>query len=580
MALAQDQRPRFYEGQYLGAEDLTAAVAYGRIQEARHALGAHTWGIAIGLQLQEKPLPGGRAEVYLLPGYAWDGFGRPIVVLAPYRLPAEKFSAYKYDQSLDANGTGRLIEIWLRYDESETRNPPPGFEVCGTADQLSRVQESFHIEIGLQQPAHDPVVIAGQPVEAAKALQQFDPNAPLVGDESVPHQQFPVDGQTARWLIPIGYVRWLPAQGGYGSFVPRTDDDVRQIRRVRRHIGVVAEEIAAADGAIRLRSRANAPTTSSFTKEPVPGFLSKDSQKQYYRRSTPALVWVEGPLRVEDDLRLAGHSLDFRDADGQDHDTPLQIRRAGDGVPAAGKRSLQILLGPVAQPDNQLIVGPLKDDNSLEPRLSVRSDGKVGIGAEAVTDPLEVSGNLRVNTGSNALRFTSSWSGFPDGSLSQAEICNDTGFFKTLMLVGNRSGRIGQGLQRRVSVWDRLEVNGDLLVTASASKPGGGAWTSSSDARLKRKIEPLTGALSRLLQLRGISFEWKEPEQMGGLTGPQIGLVAQEVEAVFSTWVGTDPDGYKTVTIRGFEALAVEALRELTAKIDALQTCVAKLEAG
>ena len=45
----QNQRPEYYEGQYLGAEDLAAIVRFARTAEARHALGAHTWGIGIGL---------------------------------------------------------------------------------------------------------------------------------------------------------------------------------------------------------------------------------------------------------------------------------------------------------------------------------------------------------------------------------------------------------------------------------------------------------------------------------------------------------------------------------------------------
>jgi Chaperone of endosialidase len=44
--------------------------------------------------------------------------------------------------------------------------------------------------------------------------------------------------------------------------------------------------------------------------------------------------------------------------------------------------------------------------------------------------------------------------------------------------------------------------------------------------------------------------------------GPQIGFIAQEVEKVFPQWIG-EKDGYKTVGITGFEALTVEALREL-----------------
>src|SRR5262245_45680100 len=138
------QRPKFYEEQYLGAADLTAAIDYGRVQNARHALGAHTWGIAIGLQLLEKTLPDGAVSVHLLPGYAWDGYGRPIVVLAPYRIPEEMFSGFK-DPGPD--NKGRLIPVWLRYDETATHKPRPGFESCDDADQFSRVQETFRIVI-------------------------------------------------------------------------------------------------------------------------------------------------------------------------------------------------------------------------------------------------------------------------------------------------------------------------------------------------------------------------------------------------------------------------------------------------
>src|SRR5262249_61210939 len=95
--------------------------------------------------------------------------------------------------------------------------------------------------------------------------------------------------------------------------------------------------------------------------------------------------------------------------------------------------------------------------------------------------------------------------------------------------------------------------------------------TNSSDARLKKKVAPLADALGRLLKLRGVRFEWKEPEKMGNLTGTQMGLIAQEVETVFPEWVSVGPDGYKELTIRGFEALTIEALRELHTEIKELK---------
>jgi hypothetical protein len=145
------------------------------------------------------------------------------------------------------------------------------------------------------------------------------------------------------------------------------------------------------------------------------------------------------------------------------------------------------------------------------------------------------------------------------------------------------------------SATDRVVVasNGDFTITAQAFKPGGGLWAMVSDARLKANVEPIVGTLDRLLMLRGVRFEYRPevtPKAMY-LPGPQIGFIAQEVERVFPDWVSEGPDGYKTVGARGFEALTVEALRELraesaaidggqSARIAALEAENAELRAG
>jgi trimeric autotransporter adhesin len=111
-----------------------------------------------------------------------------------------------------------------------------------------------------------------------------------------------------------------------------------------------------------------------------------------------------------------------------------------------------------------------------------------------------------------------------------------------------------------------IAPNGDLTISAGAFKPGGGAWFVSSDARLKQDVSGLTGSLERLLQLRGVNFSYRSdaPKSLTAI-GPQIGFIAQEVEQVFPQWIG-EREGYKTVGIKGFEALTVEALRELRAE--------------
>ena len=121
--------------------------------------------------------------------------------------------------------------------------------------------------------------------------------------------------------------------------------------------------------------------------------------------------------------------------------------------------------------------------------------------------------------------------------------------------------------------------SGNIVVTGTARKPGGGPWADLSDRQLKTNIQQLKGALDTLLRLRGVCFEWLEPAKHGNLTGPQIGMIAQEVETVLPDWVSTTPEGYKLLAIRGFEALTVEAFRELQAQHNALEARVKQMEA-
>jgi hypothetical protein len=123
----------------------------------------------------------------------------------------------------------------------------------------------------------------------------------------------------------------------------------------------------------------------------------------------------------------------------------------------------------------------------------------------------------------------------------------------------------GTNQTRRLS----LAANGDFAVTAAAFKPGGGSWSVPSDARLKKDVRPLQHALDRLLELRGVSFEYALPDVGLHPAGRHDGFIAQEVQRVFPGWVSTASDGYLAVGPTGFEALSVEALRQLREEKDA-----------
>lgn len=366
MAVSQDDRPQFFQGQYLGPDDLTAAVEYGRIQRARHSLGAHTWGIAAGLQLLEKPSAGdnNQVDVFVQPGYAWDGFGRPIVVLAPYKVPASLFQNIVFDQATDG-GTppGRLVEIWLQYREAPHQPPLSGFADCGSNGQNSRVQETFQLLSGDRanlSDQRDPVTIGGKTVDAQNALTAFDPAAPLLYDASVPQQALPEDRPTAFWLIPIGYIRWLPAQNANqtGSFQQRNAADLLASQALRPYIGVVAGSVLAAGPNVRLRSRGSQPS----------GVISDD------------LFWVEGKTRLQGDLRLFGSKLSFVDPSGVDNGAPLLVQRFDQTAPQAA--GLQVAIGRGKQGKNSLAVGTLDPNNNdaFTPLAAIFDNGRMGVG--------------------------------------------------------------------------------------------------------------------------------------------------------------------------------------------------------
>ncbi len=128
------------------------------------------------------------------------------------------------------------------------------------------------------------------------------------------------------------------------------------------------------------------------------------------------------------------------------------------------------------------------------------------------------------------------------------------------------------------------------LSTDSAGKPNGGSWANSSDARLKKNILPLTGALEKLGQLRGVRFEWVNPEDHSNQHGPQGGFIAQEVERTFPHWITpvaaaehdralTDDGKIRSLTLPfEFDALVVEAIKEQQQQIKARDAEIGELK--
>ena len=131
------------------------------------------------------------------------------------------------------------------------------------------------------------------------------------------------------------------------------------------------------------------------------------------------------------------------------------------------------------------------------------------------------------------------------------------------------SGRVGVGT---ATPGYELDVNGRIR----------GTLISPSDARWKEDVRPLFNALDTVSQLSGVSYDWKREEfpAQSFPAGRQLGLLAQEVEAVVPELVFTDQEGMKGVYYQSLTPLLIEAVKELRQVNATLNDRIKSLEAG
>jgi hypothetical protein len=141
-------------------------------------------------------------------------------------------------------------------------------------------------------------------------------------------------------------------------------------------------------------------------------------------------------------------------------------------------------------------------------------------------------------------------------------------------LVFSDNGRLGINTNNPAHVLTVVDYVNSVTGSYQAS-----GWNHSSDGRLKKNIRPLTNALEKVLQLRGVNFTWKNNPESGN----QIGFIAQEVKQVVPELVsGTEGDIEKGETLSmsygNVTPLLVEAIKEQQKIIADLQRRVALLE--
>jgi prefoldin subunit 5 len=114
--------------------------------------------------------------------------------------------------------------------------------------------------------------------------------------------------------------------------------------------------------------------------------------------------------------------------------------------------------------------------------------------------------------------------------------------------------------------WSAAKVSTTkLYFTPSTGQLNATIFNSLSDKRVKKNIKTINDALSTVVGMRGVNFDWKETST------PSIGLIAQEVEKLLPELVHTGNNGEKSVNYGGVVGVLVEAIKELTTRIEKLE---------
>lgn len=108
---------------------------------------------------------------------------------------------------------------------------------------------------------------------------------------------------------------------------------------------------------------------------------------------------------------------------------------------------------------------------------------------------------------------------------------------------------------------DKLQINGSVSVNGILSATD---FNYLSDITLKSNIKNINNALDMVKNIRGVSFDWKENGK------PAIGVIAQEIETVIPQVVNVLENQKKTVSYGNIIAVLIEAIKELSEKVDIL----------
>jgi hypothetical protein len=101
-------------------------------------------------------------------------------------------------------------------------------------------------------------------------------------------------------------------------------------------------------------------------------------------------------------------------------------------------------------------------------------------------------------------------------------------------------------------------------------------FVSASDKNLKKNIVELPNALENVEKMRGVYHEWIDGNQS---QSKQIGVIAQEVQAVYPELVQENENGYLSVNYPKLTAVLLQSIKEMNKKMKRMDDTIEELKA-
>ena len=113
----------------------------------------------------------------------------------------------------------------------------------------------------------------------------------------------------------------------------------------------------------------------------------------------------------------------------------------------------------------------------------------------------------------------------------------------------------------------RIDASGDVVAF------------STSDKNFKENITPIENPIEKIKMISGNTYDWKaDMKEFHGFEGNDVGVIAQEIEAVLPQLVTTRETGYKAVKYDKLVALLIEGIKAQQTQIHSLTLEIEKLK--